>query len=126
MNTCMRSIVQITAGAATVFITGCATTPAPTEQMAVARAAIADADASGAATYDAVDIRNAHAKLDAATVALGANDYDYAKARRYAEEAEADANLAATRSRSVKTQRAVAELRESLRALRAEISRSGS
>ena len=124
MNTCMRSIVQIAAGAAAVFIAGCATTPAPTEQMAVARAAIADADASGAAAYDAVDIRNAHEKLDAATVALGAHDYD--KARRYAEEAEADANLAATRSRSLKTQRAVAEVRESLRALRAEISRSGS
>jgi Domain of unknown function (DUF4398) len=124
MNTSMRTIAKVAAGAATVLITACATTPAPTEQMAVARAAVADADASGAATYDAVDIRNAHDKLDAATIALGANHYE--RARRYAEEAEADANLAATRSRSAKTQRAVAELRESLRALRAEISRSGS
>lgn len=124
MNTSLRSIAKFAAGATTLLIAACATTPAPTAQMAVARAAVADADAAGAATYDAIDIRNAHDRLDAATAALGANDYE--RARRYAEEAEADANLAATRSRSAKTQQAVAELRESLRALRAEISRSGS
>jgi len=110
------------AGAVTVLLAGCATAPAPREQMAVARTAVADADAAGATRYDAIDINRAHEKLSAATLALGAHDYD--QARRYAEEAEADANLAATRTRSAKTQNAVAEVRESLRALRAEISRS--
>jgi hypothetical protein len=109
-------------GAVTVLLAGCATAPAPREQMAVARTAVADADAAGAARYDAIDINRAHEKLNAATLALGARDYD--QARRYAEEAEVDANLAATRTRSAKTQNAVAEVRESLRALRAEISRS--
>src|SRR5438034_8276218 len=110
------------AGIATVLLAGCATAPAPREQMAVARTAVADADAAGAMRYDAIDINRAHEKLNAATLALGAHDYD--QARRYAEEAEVDANLAATRTRSAKTQNAVAEVRESLRALRAEISRS--
>ena len=110
------------AGTVTVLLAGCATAPAPREQMAVARTAVADADAAGATRYDAIDINRAHDKLNAATLALGAHDYD--QARRYAEEAEVDANLAATRTRSAKMQNAVAEVRESLRALRAEISRS--
>ncbi len=110
------------AGTVTVLLAGCATAPAPREQMAVARTAVADADAAGATRYDAIDLNRAHDKLNAATLALGAHDYD--QAHRYAEEAEVDANLAATRTRSAKTQNAVAEVRESLRALRAEISRS--
>ena len=114
-----RPMASVAAGAAIALTAACATTPAPTDQMAVARAAVADAEAAG---YDTVDLKNAHDKLDAATFALGAHDYD--QARRYAEEAEADANLAATRTRTAKTQLAVAELRENLRALRAQIRRS--
>lgn len=107
---------------ATVFLAACATVPPPNEQMAVARAAVADAESSGAANYAAIDLRNAHDRLDAANAALGAREYD--KARRLADEAEADANLAATRARSAKAERAVVEVRESLRVLREELARN--
>ena len=120
----LRSIGTVAASAVAALTAACATAPPPMEQMAVARAAVADADAAGAPSYDAINIKNAHDKLDAATLALGAHDYD--RARRYAEESEADANLAATRTRSAKTQQAADEVRASLRALRAQISRSGS
>jgi hypothetical protein len=116
-RTCAIAVVAALLG------TACATVPPPTEQMAVTRAAVADADSAGGGTYAAVELQNAHQRLDAANVAMGARDYD--NARRYAEEAEADANLAATQARSAQAQRAVAELRESLRVLREEMVRTG-
>ena len=119
-----RLIATAAASAVAVLTAACATAPPPMEQLAVARAAVADADAAGASSYDAINIKNAHDKLDAATLALGAHDYD--RARLFAEDSEADANLAATRTRSAKTQQAADEVRASLRALRAQISRSGS
>ena len=120
-----RTIASAAAAVAVILAAGCATTPPPVDRIAVARAAVADAESAGAPNYDAIDIKNARDKLDTASLALAAHDND--KARRYADEAEADANLAATRARSLKAERAVAEVRASLRALREEISsRSGS
>jgi len=103
-------------------IAGCATTPPPNEQMAVARTAVADAVSAGAADYASVDLRNAQDELDRANTAMGARDYE--RAQRLAESAEADANLAATRARSAKSQRAVAEVKESIRVLREELARA--
>jgi hypothetical protein len=103
-------------------IAGCATTPPPSEQMAVARTAVADAVSAGAADYASVDLRSAQDELDRANTAMGARDYD--RAQRLAESAEADANLAATRARSAKAQRAVAEVKESIRVLREELARA--
>jgi outer membrane PBP1 activator LpoA protein len=114
---------RILAVLATLATAACATAPPPTEQMAVTRAAVADADSAEAGSYAAVELHNAHQRLDAANVAMGARDYN--NARRYAEEAEADANLAATQARSAKAQRAVAEVKESLRVLREEMVRNG-
>lgn len=112
----------IGAVAVAFLIAGCATVPAPNEQLAVARAAVVDAEGAGAASYASIDLKNAHDKLDAANVAFGARDYE--NARRLADEASADANLAAVRARSVKAERAVAEVRESIRVLREEVARN--
>jgi len=90
--------------------------------MAVARTAVADAVSAGAADYASVDLRSAQDELDRANTAMGARDYD--RAQRLAESAEADANLAATRARSAKAQRAVAEVKESIRVLREELARA--
>ena len=101
---------------------GCATPNAPTDQMAVTRRAVADAVSAGAPEYAPVALKDAQDKLDAANVAMGSRDYD--AARSLAEEAEADANLAAARARSVKAQRAAAEVQESIRALQDELVRA--
>lgn len=98
----------------------CAGTP-PKEQMAVGRAAVERA--SGPAAAEApVEIAAARDKIARANVAMTRKDYELA--RQLAEQAEADAALAEARARAVRSGNALAELRESLRALRAELERS--
>ena len=102
---------------------GCATTPpAPTEQFALAKAAITDAVSAGAPEYAAGTLRGAQDKLDLANASMASRNYD--DARRYAEDAEVDARLAAATARSQKAQRAVAEVESGIRALREEIART--
>ncbi|HEX6136712.1 MAG TPA: DUF4398 domain-containing protein [Casimicrobiaceae bacterium] len=103
---------------------GCATVsgPPPTAQLAVASAAISDAAAAGGPEYAGAEFRDAQRKLDRAHDALAHGD-DVA-ARQLAEEAEADARLAATRARSTKAVRAAAEVQASNRALREELQRA--
>lgn len=109
---------------ATCVLAGCATVygTAPTEQLAVANAAIGDAAGAGASQYAAADYRNAQRKLDRAHEARSAGDYD--AARNLAEEAAADAKLAAARARTAKAERAAAEVQAGIRALRDEIART--
>lgn len=103
---------------------GCATSPpAPTEQMAVARAAVTDAVSEGGAQLAPIALRNAQDKLDRASAAMAA--HDYLGARYYAEAAESDARLAATTARSHKAQRAVGEVEAGIQALREEAARAG-
>jgi outer membrane PBP1 activator LpoA protein len=103
-------------------LAACATTPAPTAQMAVSQKAIDDAVASDASQYAPAALKRAEDGLDAARVAL--DNYDYERAQRLAEEAQADADLASTRARSVKAQHAAVEVRSSIRALHDEIART--
>ena len=103
-------------------LAGCASTgDMPREEMAVARAAVDRA--AGPAGADApVEVSQAREKLERATAAVARKDYDMA--RRLAEQAEVDANLAEAKSHSVRSDRALAEVREGIRQLRAEIARS--
>jgi outer membrane PBP1 activator LpoA protein len=103
-------------------LAACATAPAPTAQMAVSQKAIDDAVASDASQYAPAALKRAEDGLDAARVAL--DNYDYERAQRLAEEAQADADLASTRARSVKAQHAAVEVRSSIRALHDEIART--
>ena len=99
----------------------CASVPPPTEQMAVSRAAVADAQGAGAGLYAPDDLREAQSKLTAATAAMGRRDNE--QALRLAEQAEADAQLAAIRARSAKATAAVIEVQESIRTLQNELQR---
>jgi hypothetical protein len=102
-------------------ITGCASVPPPTEQMALSRVAVSEAQSVGAAEHAPVELSAAQTKLSAATAAMARDEN--LKARRLAEEAEADANLAATKARTAKAKAAVAELQEGIRVLRGELDR---
>ena len=106
---------------AVLALAGCASTgDMPREEMAVARAAVDRA--AGPAGADApVEVSQAREKLERATAAVARKDYDMA--RRLAEQAEVDANLAEAKSHSVRSDRALAEVREGIRQLRAEIAR---
>jgi len=103
------------------LLSGCSTTPIPTDQMAVSTAAVASAVSAGGSELAPGEMKTARDKLDLAQVAMTAKDYD--RARMLAMEVEADARLAEVRARSTKTRRAAAELEEASRVLREEMNR---
>lgn len=107
--------------AAVVLMAGCASTSAPAEQMAVARAAVSNAMSAGGNQYAPVQFRSASEKLEAAERAMAAKDYELAL--RLAEQAEVDAKLSAEMARSAKAQKAADALQEDIRVLRQEIER---
>jgi hypothetical protein len=100
-------------------LSACSSTP-PTAQMAVSKAAVERADTS-AAVDAPVEVAAARQKLSLANAAFANKDFELA--RRLAEQAEADAALAESQARSVRSARALAEVREGIRQLRDEMSR---
>ena len=108
-------------GLATALLAGCASVPAPTEQIAVSKAAVANAVSAGGPEFAAPEMRTAQDKLDRANEAMVAKDYE--RARRLAEESQVDAQLAAAKARSAKAQKAALAAQEDSRVLREEINR---
>lgn len=106
---------------ATAMIAGCASTPPPLEQMAVSRAAVASASSSGANDTAPVQLKSAMDKMTAAEKAMSEEKYDLA--RNLAEEAQVDAQLAASMARSAKAQKAAEAIQEDSRVLRKELDR---
>lgn len=115
-----RSIGITLAGA--IFISGCATIPAPTEQMAVSKVAVSNASSAGGNEYAPLQLKAAMEKMDAAERAMA--EENYLIARQLAEQAQVDAQLAAATARSVKAQKAVEALQEDNRVLRQELDRN--
>src|ERR1700719_830756 len=94
---------------ACAFAGGCATQgPQPTQEMTRARTLIEQADRAGAQRYAAADLQRAHDELSNADKATAEKKYD--DARRYAESAEADADVAAARSQAREAQHAAQEV----------------
>ncbi|MDO8464944.1 MAG: DUF4398 domain-containing protein [Gallionella sp.] len=113
--------------AAAIFMAGCANTqsvsvlPAPTEQMAVSRAALNNASSTGGNEFAPIQFKSAMEKMEAAERAMG--EKSYARARLLAEEAQVDAELASSAARSAKAQKASDAVQEDNRVLRNEIDR---
>ena len=106
---------------AVLTLPGCASTgEMPREEMAVARAAV-DRASGPAAAEAPIEVSQAREKLERANAAVARKDYDEAK--RLAEKAEANANLAEAKSHSVRSDRALVEVREGIRQLREELAR---
>jgi hypothetical protein len=106
---------------AAVIGAGCASVPAPTEQMAVSKSAVANAVSAGGPEYAAVEMRTAQEKMDRASRAM--DKEDYATARRLAEEAQADARLAEKKAHTAKAEKAASVTQEDTRVLREELNR---
>lgn len=116
-------LARATAAAAVLLsLAACASAPVPTEQMAVGRKAVERASGTPEIVqYAPTELERARSKLALAEGSM--NKKDYGDARRYADEAEAEAVLAEAHAQSVKNQRAVAEVREALRSMREELAR---
>jgi len=104
-----------------ILITGCASIPAPTEQMAVSRTAVSNALSLNSNELAPIQLKSAMEKMDAAERAMTEKNYELA--RQLSEQAELDAKLAGTMARSAKAQKAVDALQEDSRVLRQEIDR---
>jgi 5-bromo-4-chloroindolyl phosphate hydrolysis protein len=106
----------------TMLAAGCASLPAPTDQIAVANASLANAISAGGIELAPVEMRLAREKMERANQAMVAKDYD--QARALAEQAEVDAQLAVSKTRYAKAKQAASALQEDSRVLREEINRT--
>jgi hypothetical protein len=104
-----------------VLLMACASTPPPTEQVAVSTAAVATAVSAGGPELAPAEMKTARDKLDRANVAMQAKDYD--SALSLAQEAQVDAGLAQAKAQSVKARKAADAVREDSRALTEELDR---
>lgn len=108
-------------GLAAAVVAGCASVPAPREQIEVSKAAVANAVGAGGPEFAPAEMRTAQDKLDRANQAMAAKDYE--RARWLAEGAQVDAQLAVTKARSAKAQKAAYAVQEDSRVLREELNR---
>ena len=109
----------VTAGI--VGLSACAGEPAPTAQLALAKQAVDDATRSGAAERAPQDLVTAREKLARADQAASAGQNT--DARRLAEEAQADAQLAAARSRNAAATAALNQAEQGNATLQQEMQR---
>ena len=106
---------------ACALLAACASTPPPTEQLAVSTAALASATGAGALELAPAELSMARDKLNRANVAVTAEQNE--RALLLAQQAQVDARLAEVKARSVKAQKAAAEVGEGNRVLNEEMNR---
>ena len=110
--------------AAAALAVSCASTPPPRDEIADAEEAIAQARARDAATHAPAALRKAEDKLARAHSAAREDDdkeENVRRARRFAEEAKVDAQVALAESERAQTQRNVDELARTIEALEKEV-----
>jgi len=100
---------------------GCASFPAPIEQMAVSTAAIASAERAGAVALAPTEMAIARDKLARANASMVEEKYE--RALMLAEAAQVDARLAEVKARNATAAKAALTVREDNRVLRQEIER---
>jgi len=108
------------------MLSACASSniPKPTDTVAKAETNISQAEQVDAGDYAPLEIREAKKKVGEAQELM--NDENYADAKRKAEKAMVDAELAEVKSRSAKAQNAVKQLKKSINTLKKEIKRNQS
>ncbi|MGV3726306.1 DUF4398 domain-containing protein [Hydrogenophaga sp.] len=118
-----RRLALIPLAVLTLTLMACATrVPAPTQELALSRAAIESASRAGAAELAPSELNIALQKQAQADTAVGQEQYD--RALMLASEVTVDARLAEAKARSSRANRAASELREGGRVLRQEINRA--
>jgi hypothetical protein len=97
---------------------GCATTPMPSEPIAVAKSSVQRAEQSGAPELAPVEMSLARQELASAEKA--ATDREALPAAQWAEKANVDAQLAEATAQDRRSQKALMEFDASMQALRQE------
>lgn len=118
----MKKHTQMMLLLAALSLTGCGTKAQPPDaQIALATSAISQAESVGAYESSPVELKAARDKLVQAKQALQREEN--LTARRLAEQAMADANLAQAKARTAKSRKAVEEIQASIRTLQEEVDR---
>ena len=110
------SAVLLVCGA--IGLSGCSAGRPPTAQLAQATLAVQEADKSKASQYAPAELNTARQELESAQQAM--REKDYTKARRLAERALVNAQLAAAKAETEQTRQAAAALQRSIESLRQE------
>ena len=118
LSTLMLHSISVTAA---LLMTGCASIPAPTEQIAVSKVAVESANSAGGNEFAPLQLKSVRDKMDAAERAMTIENY--ALAKQLAEQAQVDAQLASATARSAKAQKAASALLEDNHVLRQELNR---
>lgn len=123
MKTISQRVTMICGAAVLLGLTACASDKTPaTADVAVSRAAVANATSAGAADLAPAEMQAAREKMMRANKALEAKDYKLAQ--DLAAQASADAQLAQSKANSTKATAAADELQQSIRVLREELNRN--
>lgn len=104
---------------ASLISLGCATTPAPTDQVAVSTEAIVRAEREGAPELAAAEMGIAREKLLRVNTAMAARAYR--RALWLAQEAQLDAELAEVKAKSTKTTSAAVAVKQGTQQMRDEL-----
>jgi hypothetical protein len=108
--------------AALIALPGCSSTPKPIAEMSAAETALTAAAGEDVNKHAPVRMDRARQKIKQAKVELSKENY--AAAKRLAQEAQADAELAKAIAGKAAADRAVSELENSIKVLREEIMRA--
>lgn len=115
------ALSRVLSVSAVVLLAGCASVPVYSDQMAVAESAVRHAGSDGTRESAPGELQLAIDKLESARQAVKCEDF--ARARRLAEQAEVDAQVAELRAQSVRSTKAARESQNAARVLREEIER---
>ena len=114
-------LALVIASTLVLVLAGCASTPMPSTQMAVAEAAVQSAN-TGSTSADAPrELQLAMDKLAMARQAVSSKDFE--RAAQLADEAQIDAQVAELHAQSTRSRKAAQESQDAARVLREEITR---
>ena len=124
--TSKKAVIPLLLLCGAMGLSSCAGKPpaATVSQVSQAELAVQQASKSKAPEYASVELYTAREQLAGAQEAL--QKKEYTQARRWAERALVNAQLAETKAESEQTRRAAAELRQSIEALRHEAEKPAS
>lgn len=100
------------ASAALLLMLGCSTVKPPEQTMGAARMAVEEAERLEAGRYAPGDLENAQDKLDSSEIEM--EQENYVEARRFAEQAIVDANLARAKSEKSKSFQQMGDAQDAL------------
>lgn len=120
----LHSKSRVMALSAAFLLGACASTPPPRDELARADTAIKQAEQSGATEHAPTELREAKTQYDQANLILQSENEDkYPDARRLAERAVADAQLAATLARAKRAETIAGEVYQGVETLQKELDR---